>query len=254
SKRRRHRNASRPRNPASCSSSGKPRGRSRETRSGLTRPGRRTSWPSSASTPNRSVTKWGCPPTSWSSRPSVTSLKQRPTNCRPCLRMISRSSISKRSSRLDQRERLRARRRLRPQRRLRRQRGPLQLLQPCAPKLPGYPGLPAAGGNPDRKAPSTHEVLARRCIIWGLAISAGINNYMSRPYQLCGLGNAIVDIFFELGEAEFAGLGYERGTMVLVEPAAQRTLLERFQKQEARLVGGGAVRKPVVAFSPLGGG
>jgi sugar/nucleoside kinase (ribokinase family) len=76
---------------------------------------------------------------------------------------------------------------------------------------------------------------------------------MSRPYQLCGLGNAIVDIFLELGEAEFAGLGYERGTMVLVEPAAQRTLLERFQKQEPRLVSGGSVANSVIAFSQLGG-
>src|SRR4029450_6487704 len=76
---------------------------------------------------------------------------------------------------------------------------------------------------------------------------------MSRPYQLCGLGNAIVDIFLELGEADFAGLGYERGTMVLVEPAAQRTLLERFQKQEPRLVSGGSVANSVIAFSQLGG-
>ena len=48
---------------------------------------------------------------------------------------------------------------------------------------------------------------------------------MSRPYQLCGLGNAIVDIFLELGEAEFVGLGYERGTMVLVEPEVQRAFV-----------------------------
>src|SRR5262245_15780401 len=76
---------------------------------------------------------------------------------------------------------------------------------------------------------------------------------MSRPYQLCGLGNAIVDIFLELGEAEFAGLGYERGTMVLVEQEAQRGLLERFQKQEPRLVSGGSVANSVIAFSQLGG-
>jgi len=42
-----------------------------------------------------------------------------------------------------------------------------------------------------------------------------------REYQLCGLGNAIVDIFVEISDAEFARLGFERGTM-----RRQNTLLE----------------------------
>ena len=49
-----------------------------------------------------------------------------------------------------------------------------------------------------------------------------------RTFDLCGLGNALVDILLELDEAAFAALGFDRGTMRLVEHAEQDTLLERF--------------------------
>jgi sugar/nucleoside kinase (ribokinase family) len=74
-----------------------------------------------------------------------------------------------------------------------------------------------------------------------------------KEYQLCGLGNAIVDIFVEVPEADFAQLGFERGSMRLVEVAEQRTLLERYQKHEPKLVSGGSVANSVIAFSQLGG-
>jgi len=74
-----------------------------------------------------------------------------------------------------------------------------------------------------------------------------------RPYQLCGLGNAIVDIFVEVSEPEFASLGFERGTMVLVDQAAQKSLLDLYQKNEPKLVSGGSVANSIIAFSQLGG-
>ncbi len=74
-----------------------------------------------------------------------------------------------------------------------------------------------------------------------------------REYQLCGLGNAIVDIFVEVSDAEFAALGFERGSMRLVELAEQQTLLARYQKSEPRLVSGGSVANSIIAFSQLGG-
>ncbi|MSQ95795.1 MAG: adenosine kinase [Gemmataceae bacterium] len=76
---------------------------------------------------------------------------------------------------------------------------------------------------------------------------------MKKEFQLCGLGNAIVDIFLEVSEAEFATLGFERGGMQLVDLAAQKTLLERYQKHEPKLVSGGSVANSVIAFSQLGG-
>jgi sugar/nucleoside kinase (ribokinase family) len=70
---------------------------------------------------------------------------------------------------------------------------------------------------------------------------------------LYGLGNALVDIFIELSDAEFAELGFERGSMRLVEPAEQHDLLRRFQSHEPRLVSGGSVANSVIALSQLGG-
>jgi len=74
-----------------------------------------------------------------------------------------------------------------------------------------------------------------------------------KEFQICGLGNAIVDIFLEVSEAEFAELGFERGGMRLVEQADQKALLERYQKHEPKLVSGGSVANSIIAFSQLGG-
>ena len=74
-----------------------------------------------------------------------------------------------------------------------------------------------------------------------------------KEFQICGLGNAIVDIFLEVSEAEFAQLGFERGGMRLVEQADQKALLERYQKHEPKLVSGGSVANSIIAFSQLGG-
>src|SRR5205823_12769770 len=54
-------------------------------------------------------------------------------------------------------------------------------------------------------------------------------------------------------DAEFAALGFERGTMRLVEPAEQRLLLDTFRDREPRLVSGGSVANSVIGLSQLGG-
>ena len=66
---------------------------------------------------------------------------------------------------------------------------------------------------------------------------------MTKEFDVCGLGNAIVDIFLELSDDEFNALGFERGTMRLVEPAEQKDLLALFQEREPRLVSGGDLKK-----------
>src|SRR5882724_9361471 len=74
-----------------------------------------------------------------------------------------------------------------------------------------------------------------------------------KEFQLCGLGNAVVDIFLEVSDKEFTSLGFERGGMRLVEHADQKTLLDRYQKHEPKLVSGGSVANSIIAFSQLGG-
>src|SRR4051812_7663063 len=78
---------------------------------------------------------------------------------------------------------------------------------------------------------------------------------MRKEFHLCGLGNSLVDIFLELSDAEFAPLGFERGTMRLVEKAEQDALFAKFHDaaHALRLVSGGSVANSVIALSQLGG-
>ncbi len=76
-----------------------------------------------------------------------------------------------------------------------------------------------------------------------------------RTYDVCGLGNAIVDIFLELNDEAFASLGFERGTMRLVDSNEQGRLLSQFKDgvHELRLVSGGSVANSIIGLSQLGG-
>ena len=78
-------------------------------------------------------------------------------------------------------------------------------------------------------------------------------HYSMKRYHLCGLGNAIVDLIVEVSDAEFQALGFERGTMRLVEAEEQKTLLEQFAAKDPRLVSGGSVGNSTIAFAQLGG-
>src|SRR5262249_11082788 len=74
-----------------------------------------------------------------------------------------------------------------------------------------------------------------------------------KEFKLCGLGNALVDIFLEVTDSEFASLGFKRGSMQVVDLNEQKALLDRYQKHEPKLVSGGSVANSVIAFSQLGG-
>ena len=74
-----------------------------------------------------------------------------------------------------------------------------------------------------------------------------------KQYHLCGMGNAIVDLFVEVTDAQFAALGFERGTMRLVDHAEQQTVLATFAAVDPRLVSGGSVANSVIGFAQLGG-
>src|SRR5947208_6830606 len=76
---------------------------------------------------------------------------------------------------------------------------------------------------------------------------------MAREFDLCGLGNSLVDILLELTDEEFTPLRFEKGTMRLVEPPEQKSLIESFRDHEPRLVSGGSVANSVIACSQLGG-
>lgn len=76
---------------------------------------------------------------------------------------------------------------------------------------------------------------------------------MKKEFAVCGIGNAIVDLFVGVTDEEFAALGFERGTMRLVDADEQKGILQQFHKQAPRLVSGGSVANSVIGFSQLGG-
>lgn len=74
-----------------------------------------------------------------------------------------------------------------------------------------------------------------------------------KKYQLCGIGNAIVDILIKISEQEFSALGYEKGTMNLIDHGAQAELIRKLQMDEPVLAAGGSVANSIVTFAELGG-
>jgi sugar/nucleoside kinase (ribokinase family) len=74
-----------------------------------------------------------------------------------------------------------------------------------------------------------------------------------REFHVCGIGNALVDIFVDVSDAEFAELGLQRGSMRLIDAGEQRALLARFQDRQPRLASGGSVANSIIALSQLGG-
>lgn len=76
-----------------------------------------------------------------------------------------------------------------------------------------------------------------------------------KRYDVCGLGNAIVDIFLDLDDNDFQSLDFERGTMVLVDKATQDQILGQFHDSvhDLILVSGGSLANSAIAVSQLGG-
>lgn len=78
---------------------------------------------------------------------------------------------------------------------------------------------------------------------------------MKKIYNVCGLGNAVVDIFLDLNDEQFSLLDFDRGTMQLVDKTTQEDLLKKFtdHHHELVLVSGGSVANSMIAISQLGG-
>lgn len=73
-----------------------------------------------------------------------------------------------------------------------------------------------------------------------------------KTIDLYGLGNGIVDVLVEISDEEFSSLGFQKGTMELLEPAEQQELLSRFADRDRKLVSGGSVANSVVLAAQLG--
>ncbi|MFP4369016.1 MAG: adenosine kinase [Candidatus Kapaibacterium sp.] len=76
---------------------------------------------------------------------------------------------------------------------------------------------------------------------------------MKKDIQLCGLGNGLVDIQYEVSDDELKNLKLKKGEMRLVENDEQRKLIDKFAHRKHHKSSGGSAANTVIAFSLLGG-
>ncbi len=74
-----------------------------------------------------------------------------------------------------------------------------------------------------------------------------------KSIDVSGIGNGIVDVFADVSEQQFAPLGFDKGTMRLVETAEQKQLLGALSSGKPALVSGGSVANSTIIISQLGG-
>lgn len=89
--------------------------------------------------------------------------------------------------------------------------------------------------------------------VCSLRLIAKVKGDVMKRFDVYGLGNGLVDVFLEANDAQFDELGFEKGTMRLVDVEEQQELLDRFGAKDLILASGGSVANSIIAVSQLGG-
>lgn len=76
---------------------------------------------------------------------------------------------------------------------------------------------------------------------------------MTKKYDVTGMGNALVDIEFEVSDAFLETNGIEKGLMTLVDEERQATLMTAIHTKTSKLQCGGSAANTVIALSQFGG-
>ncbi len=76
---------------------------------------------------------------------------------------------------------------------------------------------------------------------------------MGRKYNVYGLGNALVDMEFEVTPAQLQELGIDKGVMTLVEEERENELIAKLQAQKGKQSSGGSAANTMVALAQWGG-
>ena len=76
---------------------------------------------------------------------------------------------------------------------------------------------------------------------------------MSKKYDVCAIGNAVVDYEIEVNDEFFEANGVEKGLMTLVDEERQKTVLKAAAEKIRKKQGGGSAANTVVGLSDLGG-
>lgn len=70
---------------------------------------------------------------------------------------------------------------------------------------------------------------------------------------LTGIGNALVDIEYQVTEQELAAFGVEKGGMTLTDAVRQREMIEKLTGKEVHKSSGGSAANTIIAFAQFGG-
>lgn len=76
---------------------------------------------------------------------------------------------------------------------------------------------------------------------------------MGKKYDVYGIGNAIVDMEFEVNDAFFQEHSIERGLMTLVDEERQHVLVEAIRSKEVKQQSGGSAANSIIAVNQFGG-
>ncbi|NCA70375.1 MAG: adenosine kinase [Sphingobacteriia bacterium] len=72
-------------------------------------------------------------------------------------------------------------------------------------------------------------------------------------YQVYGIGNALVDMEYEVEAIDLGILGIDKGVMTLVDEAQQLAIMAHLKRHRHRRESGGSAANSVIALSQLGG-
>ncbi len=76
---------------------------------------------------------------------------------------------------------------------------------------------------------------------------------MEKQYDVYGIGNAIVDMEFEVNDAFFSDHGIEKGMMTMVDEDRQHVLVKAIQTREVKQQSGGSAANSIIAVNQFGG-
>ncbi len=76
---------------------------------------------------------------------------------------------------------------------------------------------------------------------------------INKNIDLCGLGNGLVDLLYEVSFEELVDLGLRKGEMRLVDSELQQRLLEKLSGKDYKICSGGSAANTIIAFSKFGG-
>jgi len=76
---------------------------------------------------------------------------------------------------------------------------------------------------------------------------------MGRKYNVYGMGNALVDMEFEVTPEQLQTLGIEKGVMTLVEEERENELIAKLQAHRGKQSSGGSAANTMVAIAQWGG-